>query len=96
MSVAEIARELGEDAKELERKALISYLRERLRRVRAEKVSILNKYDVKSFEELWKLIEKGEVSDVKAHDDIVKLDYLEYEEKKLLKLLERVGSARRP
>lgn len=62
-------------------------LREELRRVRAEKAAILARYGVKGFNELWSMIEKDEIADTLAHDDIAKLDYLEHREMELEKLL---------
>ncbi len=64
-----------------------------LERVRAEKKAILEKYGVKDFEELWRLIEEGVLSDVDAHEDIVRLDYLEHLEEQLEELLEELKHA---
>lgn len=58
-----------------------------LRRIKAEKVIILSKYNVKSFEDLMKLVKEDKVSGVDAHDDIVRLDYLENRERELEGLL---------
>ena len=58
-----------------------------LRRIKAEKVIILSKYNVKSFEDLMKLVKEDKVSDVDAHDDIARLDYLENRERELEGLL---------
>jgi len=89
--ILRLARELGLSAEEVERKASESLLREELRRVRAEKASILSKYRVKSFSELMRLVEEGVVSDVDAHEDIVRIDYLEHREKTLERLLREIG-----
>jgi len=62
-----------------------------LRHIKAEKVIILSKYNVKSFEDLMKLVKEDKVSDVDAHDDIVRLDYLENRERELEGLLKLEG-----
>ncbi len=82
-----IARTLGIDVKEAERRALYALIREELRRIRAEKITILARYGATGFDELWRKIEEGTINDTIAHDDIVRLDYLEHREKELEKLL---------
>ena len=92
-----IARLLGVSVKEAERRALRALIREELRRIRAEKAIITSRYGVRTFKELWKKVEEGLVDDTTAHDDIVRLDYLEHREeelKSLLRELEEEGSGR--
>ncbi len=72
---------IGVTVKDVEKRALLALIREELRRIRAEKVLILERYGVREFNELWRKIEEGIVDDTDAHDDIVKLDYLEYRER---------------
>ena len=79
------------DARVVERRALRALLREELARVRAEKAAILAKYGVSSIYDLYGLIESDRLDDTVVHDDLVRLDYLEYREKKLRDLLRRVG-----
>jgi hypothetical protein len=67
--------------------ALRHLILDELRRIKAEKVIILSKYNVKSFEDLMKVVEGDKVSDVDSHDDIVRLDYLENRERELKGLL---------
>ncbi|RLE99210.1 MAG: hypothetical protein DRJ63_06035 [Thermoprotei archaeon] len=93
MALKEVAEELGFDEKELEKKALRAFIISELRRVKAEKACILlryKKYGVKSISDLFKLIEKDIISDVDVHDDLIKLDYLEHVEKKLIDLLKNL------
>ncbi len=89
-NISTVARILGINAKEVERKALNAFIREELRRVRAEKAVILARYGVRDFRELWRKIEEGIVDDTDAHDDIVRLDYLEHKERELERLLEEL------
>jgi len=86
-SIESIARSLGITVEEAERRALHALIREELRCVRAEKATILARYGVRGFDELWRKIEEGAIDDTIAHDDIVRLDYLEHREKELEELL---------
>ena len=86
-----VARALGITVEEAERRAIIALVREELRRVRAEKILILSRYGVKGFDELWRRVEEGSVDDTVAHDDLVRLDYLEHRERELERLLRELG-----
>jgi hypothetical protein len=88
--VAKISEYLGLSTEEVERRALRYLILDELRRVKAEKVLILSKYGVRSFEDLMRLVEEDKVSDVDAHDDMIRLDYLEDREKELENLLEEL------
>jgi Ribonuclease G/E len=88
--VAKISEYLGLSTEEVERGALRHLILDELRRVKAEKVLILSKYGVRSFEDLMRLVEEDKVSDVNAHDDMIRLDYLEDREKELENLLEEL------
>ncbi|RSN76690.1 hypothetical protein [Candidatus Methanodesulfokora washburnensis] len=88
--VAKLAGYLGLPAEGVERRALRHLILDELRHIRAEKVMILSKYNVKSFEDLMKLVEEDKMSDVDAHDDIVRLDYLENHERELEGLLKEL------
>ncbi len=90
ISLENIARILGISVGEAERRAVKALVREELRRVRAEKASILARYGVKGFDELWRLVEEDAIDDTTIHDDIVRLDYLEHREKELEKLLKEL------
>ena len=89
-SIGSVARVLGISVKEVERRALRALLREELRRIRAEKASILARYGIRDFNELWRMIEEGAIDGTAAHDDIVRLDYLEHGEKELEGLLKEL------
>jgi len=90
ITISRVAKELGLSIEEAERRAIELLVRDELRKVIAEKQLILNKYKVSSFEELMDKVEAGELSDVDIHDDIVRLDYLEYREKSLRKMLKEL------
>jgi len=86
-SIESIARVLGITVKDVERRAFRALIHEELRRVRAEKILILARYGVREFSELWRKVEEGTIDDTIAHDDIVRLDYLEHRERELKKIL---------
>ncbi len=91
-----MAKALGLSVDEVRKRALIALLNEELRKVRSEKATILVRYGVRSFEELWEKIERDEIDDTVAHDDIVRLDYLEHRERVLRQILEELtGNGKR-
>ncbi len=90
VSLKVVARRLGISVEEAERRALYALIREELRRVRAEKTMIMARYGVRGFNELWRKVEDGVIDDTIAHDDIVRLDYLEHREEELEKLLKEL------
>ncbi len=81
VSITKIAREIGLSIREARVRAIKLLIYDELRKVRAEKHSILIKYNISSLKELLEKIEEGVVSDVDVHGDLVRLDYLEYREK---------------
>ena len=87
MSNVDVARILNLTVENIEKRVLHALVRDELRRVRAEKASILRRHGLKDLDELWRRIEDGTIDDTVAHDDIVKLDYLEYKERELEKIL---------
>ena len=91
ISLRSVARTLGISVEEAEKRAIIALIREELRRVRAEKALILSRYGVEGFDELWRKVEEDSIDDTIAHDDIVRLDYLEHRERELEKLLRELG-----
>ena len=82
-----VARALGITVEEAERRAVTALIRGELRRIRAEKASILSRYGIRGFDDLWRRIEEDTLDDTLAHDDIVRLDYLEHKERELERLL---------
>ena len=89
-SIESIARVLGINIKDVERRALRALIYEELRSIRAEKILILTRYGVREFSELWRKVEEGTIDDTMAHDDIVRLDYLEHWEKELERILKEL------
>ena len=79
---------LGIDVNTLERESLKVYLKKKMREYNAEMLEILNKYSVKSAEELYK---SGKLDEVNTIDDFFKLDYLESQIEKIKAALRKLG-----
>ncbi|RLE07951.1 hypothetical protein DRZ78_02080 [Candidatus Aerophobetes bacterium] len=89
-SLEEVARVLRMKKEKLKKEGLKAYLRERLHELRAEIAAIYLRYRVSSFEELDEKINEGELKESDTFDDFTRLDYLESEEEKLRKLMEKL------
>ncbi len=46
-----------------------------------------DRYKVNSFEQLWRKLESGEITEEECFDDLSRLEYLELEKEKITKLL---------
>lgn len=82
---------LGIDVNTLERESLKVYLKKKMREYNVEMLEILNKYSVKSAEELEELYKSGKLDEVNTIDDFFKLDYLESQIEKIKAALRELG-----
>ncbi len=82
-----VAQRLGIPPEKLEREAVEVWLRRRLVLVEAEIAEILAKYNVRSIEELEDKIRSGRVAEHPAWEDLITLERLLEEKKKLSDLL---------
>ena len=82
---------LGIDVNTLERESLKVYLKKKMREFNVEMLEILNKYSVKSAEELEELYKSGKLDEVNTIDDFFKLDYLESQIEKIKAALRELG-----
>jgi len=57
--------------------------------IQIEKLAV--QYGVKSFEELWKKLEVGEITESECFEDLSKLEFLELEKDKVIKLLKKAA-----
>jgi len=78
-----VARRLGISPERLEREAVEVWLRRKLALVEAEIAEILAKYNVRSAEELEKYIRRGKVAEHPAWEDLITLERLLEEKRKL-------------
>ncbi len=82
-----VARRLGISPERLEREALEVWLRRKLALVEAEIAEILARYGVRSAEELEERIRRGEVAEHPAWEDLITLERLFEEKRKLSEAL---------
>jgi len=78
-----VARRLGIPPEKLEREAVEVWLRRKLALVEAEIAEILAKYGVRSAEELEEHIRQGTVTEHPSWEDLITLERLLEEKKKL-------------
>jgi len=78
-----VARRLGISPERLEREAVEVWLKRRLALVEAEIAEILAKYNVRSAGELEEYIRRGKVAEHPAWEDLITLERLLEEKKKL-------------
>ena len=91
--IEKLAEILKEKPERILRDAIKSFVELQLQKIRAEKMSLTAKYSgygVRSFRDLMSLVEKGILSDVDIHDDLIRLDYLESREKELTEFLRKL------
>jgi len=88
VTLKKIERELNVPREQLLREGIRGYLEFELRSLSAEILRIHAKYGVKSFNELWVKLEKGEVSESECFDDLTRLEYLELRVEKIRKILQ--------
>ena len=82
-----VVRRLGISPEKLEREAIEIWLKRRLALVEAEIAEILTKYGVRSVEELEERIRKGEVTEHPAWEDLIMLEKLLAEKRRLSEAL---------
>jgi hypothetical protein len=84
---ADVALRLGLSPQELERQSLRLFLRQQLRLVESQLLSLARKYGVQTVTELDKLVQKGQIHEAEAFEDYFELDYLEAQRATLLESL---------
>jgi len=82
-----VARRLGIPPEKLEHEAVEIWLRRKLALVEAEIAEILAKHNVRSIEELEERIRRGKVAEHPGWEDLIMLERLLEEKKKLSELL---------
>lgn len=90
ISIEEAATTLHMKKEKLAEEGLKSYLREKVRGLKAEITAIYLKHGVSSMEELDEKINKGELSESDTFDDFTRVDYLEGEKDKIRNIMEKL------
>ena len=88
--LGEAAEVLGVSVKELKRRSLAALLEKELRLLRAEILSVCQKYGVRSWEEMNALIIENKVEEGKILDDFQRVDHLTAKAKRIAALLKQV------
>jgi hypothetical protein len=90
ISVQAVAQQLAIPPKDLERQAILAFLRDRALFYNAERLRLCRKYGVSSLQEMDRLISQGEVDEEAILSDFQRVDFLTAELRKLEKLTKAV------
>lgn len=85
-----VEKELNVPGDQLLRDGMKRYLEFELRRLEIDAAEIRRRHDVKSFEDLWKKLEEGRVSEEECFEDLTRLEFLEGRAEKVVRLLEEL------
>ena len=88
-----VARRVGVPAERLEREAVREWLERRLALVEAEIAEVRRRYGVESVEELERLVREGKVPEHPGWEDLITLERLVEERRRLREALESVRQA---
>jgi hypothetical protein len=86
-----VEKELKIPKKQLVEKSIKHFLEIELRNLSIEINKLSSRYGVSSFNELWKKLESGEIKESECFDDLSRLEYLELEREKVVKLLQKAA-----
>jgi hypothetical protein len=84
-----VEKELKIPRKQLVEEGVKHFLEVELKNLSIEIRKLSSRYSVNSFDELWKKLESGEISESECFDDLSRLEYLELEKEKVFKLLQK-------
>ncbi|MGR3310504.1 MAG: hypothetical protein ACUZ77_06975 [Candidatus Brocadiales bacterium] len=84
-----VEKELKIPKKQLVEEGIKHFLKVELKNLSIEIRKLSSRYGVNSFDELWEKLEAGEITESECFDDISKLEYLELEREKVVKLLQK-------
>lgn len=84
-----VEKELRIPKKKLIEEGIRHFLEVELRNLSIEIKKLSGRYSVNSFDELWKKLESGEITEIECFDDLSRLEYLELEKDKVVKLLQK-------
>jgi hypothetical protein len=87
ITIDRIEKELDIPKEQLIREGIRHYLEFEVRKLNAEITKICAAHGVRSFDELWDKLERGEISESECFDDLTKLEYLELKVETIRNLL---------
>lgn len=88
-----VEKELKIPKKRLIEEGVKHFLELELRNLSIEIKKLSGRYSVNSFDELWKRLESAEITEKECFDDLSRLEYLEIEKEKVVKLLQKAVRA---
>jgi len=86
-----VEKELKIPKKQLIEKGVKHFLELELRNLSIEIKKVSGRYGVNSFNELWRKLEAGEITESECFDDLSRLEYLELEREKVVRLLQKAA-----
>ncbi len=86
-----VEKELKIPKERLIEEGLRCFLEVELRNLSIQIQKLSLRYGVKSFDELWEKLEAGKIGESDCFEDLSRLEYLELEREKILKLLKKAA-----
>lgn len=86
-----VEKELKIPKKRLIEEGVKSFLELELRNLSIEIGKLSGRYGVNSFNELWEKLEAEEITESECFDDLSRIEYLELEREKVVRLLQRAA-----
>jgi hypothetical protein len=86
-----VEKELKIPKKQLVEEGVKHFLQVELKNLSIEIEKLSSRYGVNSFDELWEKLKAGEITESECFDDLSKLEYLELEREKVVKLLQKAA-----
>ncbi len=84
-----VEKELKIPKKRLVKEGVKHFLEVELKNLSIEIRKLSGRYGVNSFDELWEKLAGGEITEAECFDDLIRLEYLELEKEKVIKLLQK-------
>ena len=84
-----VEKELKIPKKQLLEEGVKHFLEMELRNLSVQIKKLADRYGVNSFNELWRKLESGKITESECFDDLSKLEYLELEREKITRLLKK-------
>ncbi|MGB9716780.1 MAG: hypothetical protein ACPL1G_10330 [Thermodesulfovibrionales bacterium] len=84
-----VEKELNIPKKRLVEEGVKRFLEIELKNLSIEIRKLSGRYGVNSFNELWEKLKAGEITEAVCFDDLSRLEHLELEKEKVIKLLQK-------
>ena len=86
-----VEKELKIPKKQLLEEGVKHFLEMELRNLSIQIKKLADRHGVNSFNELWRKLESGKITESECFDDLSKLEYLELEREKITRLLKKAA-----